>query len=114
VEYALLIYSDAKNTFDVMTDAEREAFFVDMRAFHQALVDAGLFREARRLRPADTATTVRLRAGKPVPTDGPFAETRETLGGFFLIDCKDLDEALSWAGRLPAGRFGPIEVRPVH
>ena len=67
---------------------------------------------AARLQPTTTATTVRVREGKTLTTDGPFAETREQLGGYYILDCKDLDEAIQWASKIPSARWGSIEVRP--
>jgi hypothetical protein len=70
-------------------------------------------RTPQRLRTADTATTVRVEDGKPLVTDGPFAETKEALAGFFLIECGDLDEALTWARKIPSARIGSVEIRPI-
>lgn len=72
-----------------------------------------LIGEGAALQPVSTATSVRLRNGKSMITDGPFAETKEQLGGFYIFDCKDLDEALEWAAKIPSARYGTIEVRPV-
>ena len=69
--------------------------------------------EGAALQPVSTATSVQLRGGKPVITDGPFAETKEQLGGYYVFDCKNLDEALEWAARIPSARYGTVEVRPV-
>jgi hypothetical protein len=94
MEYLLLIYSN---------EAE----------FTQSIQTSENFRAGKRLQPVSTATTVRVRDGKPLTTDGPFAETREQLGGFYLIEAKDLDEALAIAKRIPGARVGSIEVRPI-
>jgi hypothetical protein len=75
--------------------------------------DRGLLQGGERLRPTSDATTVRVRNGEVLSTDGPFAETKEQLGGYFLVDCKDLDEAIEVAGKLPGARDGSIEVRPI-
>jgi hypothetical protein len=82
------------------------AFTNDSRA-------AGVNRGGEALQPTSTATTVRVRDGKTVTTDGPFAETKEQLGGYYLFECKDLDEAIQWAAKIPGAKFGSIEVRPI-
>jgi hypothetical protein len=81
--------------------------------FTQSIIQNGNFKAGDALQPTSTATTVRVKDGKPVVTHGPFAETREALIGYYLIDAKDLDEALAIAARVPSARFGSIEVRPV-
>lgn len=113
MEYALLIYAREGDLPEEMSEAEQEAFYADFRAFNAALREAGAFRSAQRLKTIDTATTVRVEEGEVVHTDGPFAETKECLAGFFLIDVDDLDQALHWASRLPSARIGSVEVRPV-
>ena len=82
-------------------------------AFTQSIIQSGNFKAADRLRPTATATTVRIRDGKTLTTDGPFAETREQLGGYYLIEAKDLDAAIEIAARIPTARIGSIEVRPI-
>ena len=82
-------------------------------AFTQSIIQSGNFKAGDRLRNTDTATTVRVRDGKTLTTDGPFAETREQLGGYYLIEAKDLDAALAIAARIPGARYGSIEVRPI-
>jgi hypothetical protein len=77
------------------------------------LVKGGAMRGGEELQPTAMATTVRVQDGETVVTDGPFAETKEQLGGFYLIDCADMDEAIAWAAKVPTARYGPIEVRPV-
>jgi hypothetical protein len=79
----------------------------------RAMKDAGVFVAGARLQPAGSATTVRIREGETLLTDGPFAEIKEQLGGVFLLDCADLDEALRWAATIPVARYGSVEVRPV-
>jgi hypothetical protein len=113
MEYALLFYLDEANSPERMTPADREAFAADMAAVRQALERAGIFRGAQRLMNVDMATTQRVRDGKVLTTDGPFAETKERLGGFFMVECGDLEEALGWAARLPVARYGSVEVRPL-
>ena len=85
-----------------------------MIAVREALERAGVFRGSQRLAPAATATTQRQRHGKVLTTDGPFAETKESLAGFYLIECRDLEEALDWAARVPVSRHGSVEVRPLR
>jgi hypothetical protein len=82
-------------------------------AFTQSIVQSGNFKAADRLQPTTTATTVQVRDGKMLTTDGPFAETREQLAGYYLVDAKDLDAALAIAARIPSARIGSIEVRPI-
>lgn len=112
MEYLLLIY-DNESDFTKMTEAEHAAMYADFGRFTEGIVKSGNFRAGKQLQPVATATTVRVRDGKRLTTDGPFAETREQLGGFYMIEAKDLDEALAIAERCPAARFGSIEVRPV-
>jgi hypothetical protein len=85
----------------------------DYVEFTKSIVQAGQFKAADRLRPVSTASTVRVRNGKVLVTDGPFAETREQLGGYYLIEGKNLDEALAVAARIPSAKHGSIEVRPI-
>jgi hypothetical protein len=106
----LLVYLDEQHA---MSEAERQHCYVESAELTQQLHASGHYRAASPLHPTSTATSVRVREGKRLVTDGPFAETREQLGGYFLIEAKDLDEALGIAGRIPAARFGTIEIRPV-
>ncbi len=109
MEYLLLIYADEKNL------PPMEGHLVtDYKAFNQALGDAGVFRGANRLHSVTTATTIAIREGRTVVSDGPFAETKEQLAGYYLLECESLDEAIGWAERMPAARIGRIEVRPVQ
>jgi hypothetical protein len=113
MQYMLLIYSDAAN-WAKLTDSQRSEMTKDFAALSQAMVKAGQMRGGARLEAPSAATTVRQVSGKTATTDGPFAETREHLGGYFLVECKDLDEVLSIAGRIPSLRIGDsVEVRPV-
>ncbi|MHB8375985.1 MAG: YciI family protein [Dehalococcoidia bacterium] len=82
-------------------------------AFGEEVARKGVMRGGNRLRPVSTATTVRVRGDKTSTTDGPFAETKEQLGGYFILDCKDLDEALAYAAKIPGAKHGSVEVRPV-
>jgi hypothetical protein len=109
MEYAILIYRDETEGPDVDW-AQREA---DFAAYFKELANAGSLRGGPRLQPSATATKVAVRDGQRLITDGPFAEAREQLGGIFVIDCADLDQALDWAGRCPAAVYGTLEVRPV-
>ncbi len=109
MKYMLLIYSDEQ----AWSDAEREHCYTESAQFTQELAAAGKYLGAGPLQPVATATSVRVREGKRLVTDGPFAETREQLGGYFLIDAGNLDEAIAIAGRIPAARKGTVEIRPV-
>jgi hypothetical protein len=110
MQYMLLIYM---NEAMRPSGAELAKWVQEYGAFTQDLVKAGKFKAGDRLEPTTTATTVRVREGKTLTTDGPFAETKEQLGGYYLVEAKDLDEAIAIAARIPGARFGSIEVRPV-
>lgn len=109
MKYMLLIYTDEK----AWTDAEREKCYAESTELTHDLHARGQYVSANPLQPVATARSVRVREGKPIVTDGPFAETREQLGGYFLVDAKDLNEAIAIAGRIPGARKGTVEVRPV-
>ena len=109
MKYMLLIYQDEK----ALSEAERKQCYRESAQFAHQLDAKGQFVATAPLHPTSTATSVRTREGKSLVTDGPFAETREQLGGFFLVDAKDLDEAISIASRVPAGKWGTVEIRPV-
>jgi hypothetical protein len=112
MKYLLLLYGDESG----WTDASPEAVQQMMEAYgayDQAVKDAGVFVAGEGLEPTHAATTVRMKDGELVLTDGPFAETREQLGGFYVLECADLDEAIRWAGKLPDVDKGSVEVRPV-
>ena len=112
MQYLLLIYrSDAE--YGKMDPAERKEMSAEYGVFTQAIVQCGHVKAGDGLQPTTTATTVRVRDGKMLTTDGPFAETREQLGGYYLIEAKDLDEATAIAARVPSAKFGSIEVRPI-
>jgi hypothetical protein len=96
-----------------MGEDERAKMYEEYGKLRQDLLDKKHYVGGNQLKPTSTATTVRVREGKSVVTDGPFAETKECLGGYFLIEAKDLDEAIAIAGRIPAARHGSVEVRPV-
>jgi hypothetical protein len=109
MKYMLLIYADE----NAWTDAERQDCYAESTALTHELNSRGQYVAANPLQPVATATSVRVREGKTMVTDGPFAETREQLGGYFLIEAKDLNEAIAIAGRIPAARKGAVEVRPI-
>ena len=112
MQYLLMIY---RNEAEIggMTAAERQKVQADYGAFTQSIIHSGNFKAGDGLQPTTTATTVRVRDGKTLTTDGPFAETREQLGGYYLVEAKDLDTALGIAARIPCAKSGSIEVRPV-
>jgi hypothetical protein len=112
MQYLCLIY-DNEAAGQSMTEAEGKEFEAAYRTFTQEIVKSGHFKAGEALQPTSTATTVRVRNGKTTTTDGPFAETREQLGGFYLIEAKDLDEATAIAARIPSALNGSIEVRPI-
>ena len=112
MEYLLMIYAD-ENTRPAEGSPEAEATFAEYFAFTQRITDQGINEGGAALQPVAMATTVRVRDGEVLTTDGPFAETKEQLGGFYIVDCDDLDQALDAAARIPDARTGSIEVRPV-
>jgi hypothetical protein len=109
MKYMMLVYLDEQ----ALTDAEREHCYVESAQLAQDLNRSGRYLDASPLHPVATATSVRVREGKRVVTDGPFAETREQLGGYYVIEACDLDEAIGIAERIPPARFGTIEIRPL-
>jgi len=112
VKYLALIHSDERS-WAALPDDERKAIYARYRAFADDAQASGKLVEGYELKPTATATTVRVVDGKTITTDGPFAETKETLGGFYLVEAADLDEAISYAAMIPGARHGCIEVRPV-
>ncbi len=109
MKYMLLIYGDEL----ALDDAERQKCYGESAQLARELKSNGQFLATSPLHSTATATSVRVRDGKRLVTDGPFAETREQLGGYFLVDAKDLDAAIDIAGRIPGGRIGTVEIRPV-
>ncbi len=107
--YLLLIYLDEQT----LTESEREACYVESTALARELKAGGQYLGANPLHPTSMATSVRVRDGKRFVTDGPFAETREQLGGYYLVDAPDLDQAIGIAARIPMARKGTVEIRPV-
>jgi hypothetical protein len=112
MQYLLLIF-DNEQRWTSYAPHEAQQIMGEYRALTQSLAQSGNYKGGNQLQPVATATTVRFRDGKRQTTDGPFAETREQLGGYFLIDAANLDEAIAIAERIPAARTGSIEVRPV-
>jgi hypothetical protein len=109
MKYMLLIYLDEK----ALSEPEREVCYAESLELAHEIHSSGKYLGANPLQPTSMATSVRVREGKRLVTDGPFAETREQLGGYFLIEAKNLDEAIALAGRIPMARKGTVEVRPV-
>ncbi len=109
MKYMLLVYLDEQ----ALSETEREHCYVESAQLTQELNSSGQYLDASPLHPIATATSVRVRDGKRLVTDGPFAETREQLGGYYVIEAQDLDEAIRIAERIPPARFGTIEIRPV-
>jgi len=114
MQYALLIYEDESKNSSHWPAGTRQAFFEEFHALTRELREKGILLASQRLTETSSATTVQVRDGQTLTTDGPFAETKESLAGFYLLECADLDEALRWAARVPIARTGSIEVRPVY
>ena len=112
MQYLLMIYANEAE-YGKMDAATGQKMMEEYGVFTQSIVQSGNFKAGDRLQPSTTATTVRIRDGKTMTTDGPFAETREQLGGYYLIEAKDLDTALAIAARIPGAKTGSIEVRPI-
>jgi hypothetical protein len=112
VKYLLMIYGDERG-FDQMSEDERKAVYEEYDAFANDMAAKGKMVGGDELRPTTTATTVRVRDGERLVTDGPFAETKEQLGGYFMVDVEDLDAAIEAAARIPGAKTGSIEVRSV-
>ena len=110
MQYILLIYDNEHNQ---LPPDERSKMFQEYGAFTQGIIKSGNFKAGDPLQPTSTATTVRVREGKTLTVDGPFAETKEQLGGYYLIEAENLDQAVAIAARIPSARFGSIEVRPI-
>ena len=111
MKYMLLMYAD-ESIVSKFTAEEYQAAGQAWYALGQELADAGVLLSNTGLSPVSDATTVRVRNGKTLTADGPFAETHEQLGGYYLLECKDLDEAIGWAAQIPTAKYGSIEVRP--
>ena len=113
MQYMLLIYND-ESAWAALAEPERDAIVGEYFAFTGAIRESGNFVDGAPLHPTTTATAVRVRDGETLVTDGPFAETKEQLGGFYLIEARDLNEAIAVGGRIPGAKVGSIEVRPIH
>jgi hypothetical protein len=112
MKYAFTIYGDEAGR-EAASEEDRDAMAQAYGALTQEMQEKGVLVAGEGLYPTPTATTVRVRDGERSVTDGPFAETKEQLGGFYVLDCKDLDEAIDWAAKIPGAQFGSIEIRPV-
>lgn len=112
MQYLLLIYGNEAQ-WDKFTDKERNEIYGEYMAFTKDIKKSGHHRGGHELHPVSKATTVKIRDKKKLVTDGPFAETKEQLGGYYMVEAKDLDEAVALAARIPSARWGSIEVRPI-
>jgi hypothetical protein len=113
MRYLLLIYAD-ESKYAQMSEAELQADLQTWWEFDSAIKGAGASSAGEALQPTSTATTVRDEGGKPLVTDGPFAETKEQLGGYYLLDVENLDQAIEWAHKCPGAKYGSIELRPIQ
>ncbi len=112
MQYLLLIY-EAESEWNAISEAEKQKIYREYGELSKDLQKNGNYKGGHQLQPVSTATTVRERNGKKSVIDGPFAETKEQLGGFYLLECKDLDEAIQWAARIPHAAQACVEIRPV-
>ena len=112
MKYLLAIYADEEE-WSGLGDEDRQAMYQEYAAVSEELARRGMMIDGAELRPTTAATTVRIRDGRTLVTDGPFAETKEQLGGYFVVECESLDEAIEAAGKLHTARHGSIEVRPL-
>ena len=112
MKYALLIYA-AEKDWAAKSKEEQGRTYNEYMAYSVELKKSGRMVSCEPLDPASTATTIRVRNGKTVPTDGPFADTKEQLGGIYVVEVKDLNEAMAWASKIPDARTGSIEIRPL-
>lgn len=112
MRYLLMIYTDESGE-EALAPEEERAMMAQYRAFFDEGTAAGVIEGGDRLRPTAAATVVRVRDGETLTTDGPYADTKEQFGGYFILKCADLDEALGWAAKIPGARRGAIEVRPI-
>ena len=113
MEYMILIYAD-ESAWAGLDDQQLKAAYGEYMAYTQDLIKAGVLRAGSELKPVSTATTVKVRGGKVVTTDGPFAETKDQLGGYYLVEVADNDEAIRWASKCPGAKHGTCEVRPLN
>jgi hypothetical protein len=112
MKYILLIYLEEKG-WASLTEQQRQDIYAEYRTFTEEIIAKGNYISGSELHPVSTATSVRVRDGKVLSTDGPFAETKEQLGGYYLVEAKDLDEATALAARIPSAKTGTVEVRPL-
>jgi hypothetical protein len=112
MQYLLLIYGD-ESQWDALSDDDRNGIYGEFRQLGADLSEQSKFLGGEQLQPVATATTVQVRDGDTLVSDGPFAETKETLGGFYLVEAESLDEAIEWASKIPDARDGKIEIRPI-
>ena len=112
MRYLCLIYENEKQ-YETMSKDQTDTVMAEYGAFTQGIKNSGHYLGGNALQPTPSATTLRVRNGKVSATDGPFAETKEQLGGYYLIDAKDLNDAIQVASRIPSAKFGAIEVRPI-
>jgi len=113
MQFMALIYAD-EGAWDTLTDEERQAVYARYQSLAEDARAAGVMQGGDELASTRDATTVRVREGQTLVVDGPYAETKETLGGYFLLDCASIDAAVDWAARIPAAEHGAVEVRPVY
>ena len=113
MQYMALIYGD-QNRWASFSEEERTAAYALYRAFGEEAAAAGVLVDGSELAPTTDATTVRVRADKTLVTDGPYAEVKEALGGYYVLECASMDEAVDWAARIPGAEQGAVEVRPVY
>ncbi len=111
MQYLLMLYAEEAG-WNKLAKAEQEQGMAAYKAYTEALTKAGILRASNRLQPSSAATTVRVANGKPQVLDGPYVESKEQIGGYYLIDVADLDAAISWASRCPGASHGVVEVRP--
>jgi hypothetical protein len=113
VKYLALIHSD-ESAWETLSEDEREAWYARYRRFSEEGTATGVVLGGNELAPTRDATTVRVRGDETLVTDGPYAEAKEALGGYYLLECGSMDEALDWAARIPGASHGAVEVRPLH
>jgi hypothetical protein len=113
MEYLALIYAD-EGAWDRLSEEERASAYELYAEFSRSAEAAGVLVAGDELGPTSSATTVRVRDGRQLVSDGPYAEVKEALGGYFVLDCPTFDDALEWAARIPATEYGAVEVRPIH
>ncbi len=113
MEYMILIYADER-AWANLDEKQLKAAYGEYMSYTQDLIKAGVLKGGSELKPVSTATTVRVRGGKVLTTDGPFAETKEQLGGYYLVEVANLDEAVHWASKCPGATHGTCEVRPLN